>query len=177
MEIPSIIQTIQASAPAGWMRDSLKAMPFVEATHVLAAATVFGTILIVDLRLIGLRDHRRAFTRVSNEMLTFTWLAFALAVVTGLLMFAANASTYWVNTAFRFKMLFLVLAGLNMAIFQNLTFRNVTQWDQGSATPAAGRLAGFLSIAFWITVIFLARWIGFTKGYDFSVPDDVQLDF
>lgn len=178
MEIPSIIHAIQASAPAEWMRDSLKAMPIVEATHVLAAATVFGTILIVDLRLLGLRDHRRAFTRVSNEMLAFTWCAFALAVITGALMFAANASTYWINTAFRLKMLFLVLAGINMAVFQNLTFRSVTQWDSShAATPGAGRLAGFLSIAFWITVIFLARWIGFTKGYDFSVPQDVQFDF
>ncbi len=76
------------------MRTSVKAMPFVESIHVLAAATVFGTILIVDLRLLGLPNTRRPFTRISDEMLKLTWTAFALALVTGFLMFAANANTY-----------------------------------------------------------------------------------
>ena len=43
--------------------------------------------------------------------------------------------------------------------------------------PPAARAAGALSIIFWIGVIFLGRWIGFTKGYDFTIPDDVQFDF
>jgi hypothetical protein len=38
-------------------------------------------------------------------------------------------------------------------------------------------MAGALSILLWVSVIFLGRWIGFTKGYDFSIPEDVQLDF
>jgi hypothetical protein len=174
--VPEFIQAIQDSAVGEWMRTSLKAMPIVEATHVLAAATVFGTIFIVDLRLLGVRDGRRAFTRVSDELLRFTWCAFALAVVTGALMFAANAQTYYVNTAFRLKLVTILLAGINMAIFQHLTLKGVGQWDQGRA-PTAGRVAGALSILLWITVLFLARWIGFTKGYDFAVPDDPNIKF
>ena len=158
------------------MRSSLKAMPVVEAIHVLTAATVFGTILIVDLRLLGLRDARRAFTRISNELLRFTWVAFVIAVVTGVLMFAANAKTYYGNTAFRLKLATILLAGINMAIFQNLTFKGVHTWDQGGRAPTAARVAGALSILFWIAVIFFARWIGFTKGYNFSIPDNVNLD-
>ena len=172
-----LIQTLQESGPAEWMRTSVKAMPIVNSIHVLAAATVFGTILIVDLRLLGFRDARRAFTRVSNEMLRFTWLAFGVAVITGALMFVANAQTYYVNTAFRWKLVALVLAGINMAIFQHLTLRSVATWDHGVRPPLAGRIAGALSICFWIAVIFFARWIGFTKGFDFSVPEDVQFDF
>ncbi len=176
MTFPELIQLVQASGPAEWMRTSVKAMPIVESIHVLAAATVFGSILIVDLRLLGLRDASRAFTRVSNEMLRFTWAAFGLAVVTGALMFAANAQTYVVNTAFRLKLVALVLAGINMAIFQHLTFRGVAAWDQ-KHSPAAGRMAGALSILLWIAVIFFARWIGFTKGYDFGVPAGSEVNF
>jgi hypothetical protein len=176
MTFIEVIAAVQASGPAEWMRSSVKAMPIVEAIHVLAAATVFGSILIVDLRLLGFRDLRRAFTRVSDEMLKFTWIAFALAVVTGALMFAANAQTYVANTAFRFKLVALVLAGINMAIFQHLTFRGVAAWD-ASRAPTAGRVAGVLSILLWIAVIFFARWIGFTKGYDFGVPEDSGINF
>ena len=179
MDVPDFVNTLQATGAADWMRTSVKAMPIVEAAHVLAAATVFGTIFIVDLRLLGMRDRSRAFSRVSLEMLRYTWAAFALAVITGGLMFVANASTYYVNTAFRLKLLALVLAGVNMAIFQHLTLRSVVGWDREVRPPTAGRVAGALSILLWIAVIFFARWIGFTKGYDFGAPaeGDIQFQF
>ncbi len=177
MDFPSIIQTIQTSGPAEWLRTSVKAMPIVEAIHVLAAATVFGTIFIVDLRLLGLPDTKRPFTRVSDEMLRWTWFAFGIAVMAGLLMFAANAHTYVGNTAFRLKMLALLGAGVNMAIFQGITFRSVSRWDRNAPPPLAARLAGALSITLWVSVIFCARWIGFTKGYDFQIPQDSHINF
>jgi hypothetical protein len=177
MEFAGLVNDIQASAIGEWMRSSLKAMPVVEATHVLAATMVFGTVLIVDLRLLGIPNATRAFTRISDELLRLTWWAFGLAVVTGSLMFAANANTYVINTAFRLKMLALLAAGINMAIFQGATLRGVGGWDVGVAPPRAARLAGLLSILLWVTVIMLARWIGFTKGYNFVVPDDPNIKF
>jgi hypothetical protein len=176
MNFESVIDLIQSSALGEWMRTSVKAMPIVNSLHVLAAATVFGTILIVDLRLLGFPNTRRAFTRISDEMLRLTWTAFALALGTGGLMFAANAHTYVDNTAFQLKMLALIGAGVNMAIFQRITFRTVGVWDQ-SPTPRAARVAGAASILIWVTVIFLARWIGFTKGYDFTVPENINFEF
>jgi hypothetical protein len=159
------------------MRTSLKAMPVIESIHVLAAATVFGTILIVDLRLLGIPNTRRPFTRVSDEMLTLTWGGFLVALVTGVLMFTANAITYVSNTAFLCKMAALLLAGVNMAVFQLVTFRTVGAWNTDARSPTAARMAGMLSILVWLCVIFFARWIGFTKGYHFETPTDVNFNF
>ena len=178
MTLLSIVQSIQDSGIAEWMRTSVKAMPIVESIHVLAAATVFGTVFIVDLRLLGFPNLRRPFTRVSDEMLRLTWAAFFTALVTGALMFAANANTYFGNTAFRFKMLMLICAGINMAIFQLVTFRTVGTWDTDVKPPTPARVAGALSILVWLSVIFFARWIGFTKGYHFEPPPtDVNFSF
>ena len=177
MELAGLVQDIQASAVGEWMRSSLKAMPVVEALHVLAATTVFGTVLVVDLRLLGIPHAQRALTRVAHEMLGLTWCAFALSVVTGVLMFAANAHTYYGNTAFRLKLLALLCAGINMAIFEGITWRGVAAWDSGTPTPRAARAAGILSILLWVAVIVFARWIGFTKGYDFAVPNDPNIKF
>ena len=178
MSVPSLVQSIQDSGIAEWMRTSVKAMPIVESIHVLAAATVFGTIFIVDLRLLGFPNTKRPFTRVSDEMLRLTWGAFFTALVTGVLMFAANANTYYENTAFRCKMVALLLAGLNMMIFQLVTFRTVGSWNTDVKPPSAARVAGTLSILVWLTVIFFARWIGFTKGYHFEAPPtDVNFSF
>ena len=71
----------------------------------------------------------------------------------------------------------IVLAGINMLVFERITLKSVARWDQGVAAPPAARLAAALSIVLWVAVIFFGRWIGFTKGYDFSIPEDVQFDF
>lgn len=177
MDLAALFATIETSALAEWLRGSLKAIPVIEAVHVMAIATVFGTIFIVDLRLLGYPDTRRPFTRVSGELLRWTWGAFALAVVTGVLLFIPNATTYFNNTPFLFKMAALVLAGANMAVFHVFTLRTVAGWDRDVPVIPAARLAGILSIVIWTGVIFLGRWIGFTKGYDFGIPEDVDLNF
>jgi hypothetical protein len=173
---PSFVHAVEHSAVGDWMRNNILAMPLVEAAHVLCIAVVFGTILVVDLRLVGLFDRHRPVTRVADEMLRVTWLAFAGAVLTGALYFTANAGTYWFNTAFRFKMLAIVLAGVNMAVFQLHTYRDVAAWDSGPP-PRAARIAGALSILIWVAVVVLGRVIGFTKGYDFTAPTNVDFNF
>jgi hypothetical protein len=159
------------------MRVSLLSMPVVEAVHVLTAAIVFGTILIVDLRLLGFPNVRRAFTRIEHELLRYTWGAFIISVVTGILMFAANATTYYGNTAFRLKMLALLIAGANMAVFEFVTKRGVGGWDKDVSPAPAARFAGAASIVIWTAVTFIARWIAWTKGYNFAIPDNVNFDF
>jgi len=176
MDLVGLVQDIEASAVGEWMRTIVRAVPIVEAIHVMAIAVVFGTILVVDLRLLGLRDTKRPYTQVSRELLGWTWGAFVVAAVTGAMMFAANAMTYYENTPFRLKLLAIAAAGLNMLVFHFVTGRNVDDWDTERAAPAGGRVAGALSILIWTAVIVLGRWIGFTKGYDFSIPEDVDFD-
>ena len=176
MSVESILESIQGSALAEWMRDTNPAMQVVESTHVLAAVLVLGTVLIADLRLLGITDSRRAFTRIGRETLPLTWVAFALAVVTGSLMFTTSAHTYFGNTAFQLKALALLAAGLNMLLFQLLTARGMAAWDSGKP-PRAARIAGVVSLVLWAAVVLLGRWIGFTKGYDFTIPPGVELEF
>ena len=137
--------------------------PLVESFHVITMAIVAGTIFIVDTRLVGLTSLKLPFTYISARLLPWTWAAFACSVVTGTLMFMANAASYYENTPFRVKMALLVLAGLNMLYFQKVTFRTVSAWDSGRA-PSAARLAGFISIGLWCAVIGFGRWIGFVVG-------------
>jgi len=170
----SILESIQGSALAEWMRETNPAMQVAEATHVLAAVMLFGTVLIVDLRMLGLTDSPRSLTCVSRETLPLTWAAFALAVITGSLMFTTSAVTYFGNAAFQWKALALFGAGLNMLVFQFLTARSVAAWDLGKP-PRAARIAGLASLLLWAAVVLLGRWIGFTKGYDFSIPPGVEL--
>jgi hypothetical protein len=177
VDLTGLIELVQNSALSEWLRTSLKAMPIVEAVHVMAIATVFGTILLVDLRLLGYPSTARPFSRVHDELVRWTWGAFALAAVTGVLLFIVNAITYYNNTAFRLKLVAMLLAGINMAIFELFTAKTAPAWDKNVPPPSAARLAGALSIVLWVGVIFFGRWVGFTKGYDFAIPEDVEINF
>ena len=162
MGITDLLAWLEASSLATRIRDSLYLFPVIESFHVVGLAMVFGTIAIVDLRLLGLASARRPFTRVAADAMTWTWAAFALTVATGLLMFVTNASVYYHNLYFRLKMAMLVLAGINVAIFEVTSARSVGRWDTDRAAPRAGRVVAAASLVIWISVIFLGRWIGFT---------------
>ena len=137
--------------------------PLVESAHVITMALVAGTIFIVDTRLVGLTSTRLPFTYVSDRLLPWTWGAFGCSVLTGTLMFMANATGYYDNTPFRVKLVLLLLAGLNMLYFQSVVFRSVAAWD-AARPPAAARAAGTISICLWCGVIGFGRWIGFVIG-------------
>jgi hypothetical protein len=176
MSLQSLLEGIEGSALAEWMRVTNPAMQIVEATHVLAAVMVLGTVLIADLRLLGLADRHRSFTRLAGETLPLTWAAFSIAVITGSLMFTTSAVAYFDNTAFKLKAVALLAAGLNMLLFQLVTARSSGQWYAGQP-PRAARAAGLASLLLWAAVVLLGRWIGFTKGYDFTIPAGVELPF
>lgn len=176
MDFYQIFSGIEATGIATWVRESLYGLPIVNALHVISIALVFGTIFVVDLRLVGWQSVTRPFTNVAGDLLKWTWLGFAVALVTGLLMFSANATTFYVNTQFQLKLAAIALAGINMMVFELVTVRSVSQWDTDRTTPNAARFAGFASITLWVSVIVLGRWIGYSKGFNFDAPMDIDFD-
>jgi len=76
-------------------------------------------------------------------------------------MFSSKALTYYGNIPFRLKMICLLLAGINMALFHWLGTRRLEAWDHGRP-PLAAKLAGGASLLLWTTIVAAGRWIGFT---------------
>jgi hypothetical protein len=77
-------------------------------------------------------------------------------------MFTSAAAKYARDVPFRIKMVLLLLAGLNMLVFHHFTYRGVGAWDRDVPTPPAAKIAGGLSLLFWIGVVTCGRWVGFT---------------
>jgi hypothetical protein len=177
MDTAGILASLESSTLATTIRNSLYLFPVIESFHVLGLTLVFGTIAIVDLRLLGLASTRRPFSRIISDIMKWTWAAFVLTVATGVLMFITNANVYYQNFFFRTKMVMLALAGINMLIFESTTARMVHRWDKDTAAPRAGKTAAILSLVFWITIIFMGRWIGFTTSQaETTIDPGVNLD-
>jgi Family of unknown function (DUF6644) len=162
MTIADMLSFVESSQLAGKIRDSLYLFPLIESCHVLGLTMVFGTIAIIDLRLLGIASTRRSFRKIASDVLKWTWAAFGLTVVTGSLMFITNAGVYYHNFFFRTKMVLLVLAGINMLAFELTAARTMHRWDSDRAAPLAGRTVAAFSLLLWIAIIFLGRWTGFT---------------
>src|SRR5579863_9688340 len=164
MDIAAFLKSLEASGLATRIRDSLFLFPLIESTHVFGLALVFGTIAVIDLRLLGIASSQRSFQRMASDILKWTWAAFALTAVTGALMFITNAPVYYHNFYFRMKMLLLALTGINMLVFELTAGRTIYQWSAAPATPRAGKAVAALSLIMWIGVIFMGRLIGFTTS-------------
>jgi hypothetical protein len=134
--------------------------PLLESIHVLAIGLVVGTILMVDLRLLGLAALRYPASRVTRELVPWTWIGFVVAFITGFGMFMAGATRYVENPAFQIKFMLLPLAALNMVWFQFRTMRTISSWDDTNVLPTTAQLAGATSLLLWIGVLLAGRWTG-----------------
>jgi hypothetical protein len=161
----TIWQNIEYSGFGTTIAESLWMFPTIETVHVFAIVTVIGAIVIMDLRLLGVASMQKAVRALEHDTIPVTWIAFGVAVITGLLLFVSKASTYMANPYFLWKMGLLLLAGINMAVFHRLVSADVDRWGApGAPTPMAARLSAALSLGFWIVIPYCGRVIGFTLG-------------
>jgi hypothetical protein len=133
--------------------------PLLESIHVVAITMTVGSLLMLDLRLIGMTARSYAVSRMSKELLPWTWSAFVVSVVTGIGLFITRANHYAENPAFKLKAVALVLAGVNMALFHYGVFRTVSNWDT-STTPNIAKASAMVSLILWFGVILAGRWVG-----------------
>jgi hypothetical protein len=157
-----LVALLENSGLADNVRENDLLFPVVESIHVLAICLVVGSILVVDLRLLGLASTRWPVSRLTRAILPLTWIAFVVAVASGGLMFISNATKYLGNGFFVAKMILIGIAGLNMVVFHFVGARDLSKWDDQLRPPFSARLAGGLSLLLWVAVVACGRWIGFT---------------
>jgi len=157
-----LISYFENNALADSIRENDLLFPFIESVHVVAICLVVGSILAVDLRLLGLASVNRPVSRVTGGILPLTWGAFVVALTSGGLLFISNATKYLGNGFFVAKMFLIGAAGLNMVMFYMIGARNLSRWENDARLPLPARLAGGVSILLWIAVVTCGRWIGFT---------------
>ena len=164
MVLDSFWQSLDDSSVGQFVASSTWAFPTFETLHVISFVLVLGSIVVMDLRMLGLTATDYPLTKVSKDTLRLTWIAFVFSAIFGTLLFVSNASNYVNNPYFMRKMICMALAGVNMVVFEFVTWRNVKDWDTGAAIPTATKLAAALSLILWVLVVFFGRTVGFTLG-------------
>ena len=150
-----------AASPLGTaLRESVWLYPTVETIHIVGLALLFGSIVVVDLRLLGLRRNV-ALGPLLRFVLPVTLLSLLLVVPTGLLLFAAHATDLIGNRAFIVKMGLLFVAGINALMFHAGPYRSEIEARPGTMPRASTRVFAMVSIAAWVSIVVAGRLIAY----------------
>lgn len=152
---------IEGSALGLAMRQSLWLYPAVEVVHLAGIALLVGSILVLDLRLLGF-SRKLPARRLAAHVLPWSLGSFALILPSGLAMFVAHAGDLIASPVFALKMCLIFAAGVNAAVFHAGVFRGAAAWDVDAPPPAAARAAAALSLVLWLAVIACGRLLAYT---------------
>ncbi len=151
---------IESSALGQAMRQWLWLYPSVEIVHIAGIALLVGSIVLLDLRLLGFSRSLSA-RRLAAHTLPWSAGAFVLILPSGFLMFIAHAGDLIANPVFALKMCLIMAAGINAAVFHAGVFRGAAGWDVDVMPPLAARAAAALSLSLWISVIACGRLLAY----------------
>jgi hypothetical protein len=143
------------------IRESLWLFPAIETVHLLGMAVLVAAVAAFDLRLLGWTFRHSRVTDLALRLLPWAWAAFAVQVVTGVLLFSSEAVKIYGNPAFRLKLLLILLAGVQALLFQFTAYRHLPAWDNRNTLPFAAKLSGAVSLLLWIAIVAAGRFIGF----------------
>ena len=155
---------LEASGLGQAMRQWLWLYPSVEIIHIVGIGLLFGSIAVLDLRLLGF-SRSISVKRLAGHVLPWTAISFLLIIPSGLAMFTAHATEFVQSDVFVIKMLLILAAGVNAALFHTITFRTAEVWDSEEMRklppPPSARAAGVISLLLWISVIACGRLLAY----------------
>jgi len=120
-----------------------------EIVHYFSMFILVGTMAIVDLHVLGFLGRRREAGQLANQLYPWMWTSLALNFLSGFLMFAGSAASYYSNDIFYDKVILIVFAIIASVVVQ----QKVRKWDELPAMPAWGKFVAFVSIGLWIGAI------------------------
>lgn len=134
--------------------------PACETLHFMGLALLIGAVGILDLRMIGMA---RGLPIASvQRLMPWAVLGFVVNLITGVLFFVGEPQQYVKNIAFLMKMLFIVLAGVNVFLFYATGLhKRVDEMAPGGEAPVAARIVGAASLVLWIGVVYWGRMLPF----------------
>jgi hypothetical protein len=147
-----MLVAIEAWPLAAAVRHSLWAYPVLEVVHIAALGTLFGSLLLLDLRLFGF-GRAIDVPALGRYCVRVALVAFVFAACSGLLMLAARATELVENPVFQAKLALIALAGVNARLFHKR--RGLERHD------GVARLQGILSFTIWVGVISAGRFIAY----------------
>ena len=135
--------------------------PLMENLHFLGLSVMFGALLAVDLRVLGIAPNIPM--RGAMKLIPLILMAFGVNLLTGLAFVIANPYGYIFNLAFQWKIGLIFLAGVNALWFWIGEHARLVQLAEGEQADFPAKVIAGLSLVIWVTVIVLGRLIPYLE--------------
>lgn len=153
--IPHLLRWLETRGIGGAISGSTYLFPVIEVVHLMGLVLLLGSVIVIDLRLLGFGMRRQSVPQIANAVRPLTWLGIGLMLVSGTLLFLAEATKCYDNPSFRFKMAFLLLA----LLFQATVYPRII--SAGPIRPMWAKLTAVSSLVLWFGVGVGGRLIAF----------------
>jgi hypothetical protein len=155
------MEWLEATGISTTIREGTLYFPILDGLHLFGITFMFGSITMVDLRLLGWIFKRETVTDVFTQLIKWTWFGFGIVAISGVLLFVSEPVRCWTSPWFIAKMIFVGMGGANAMVFDLKTFKHVQNWNSQLSLPGPARFAGAASLIIWTTVITLGRFFAF----------------
>ena len=136
--------------------------PLCETLHYLGLSLLLGTVGLFDLRLLGIA--KGIAPRFIHRLIPWGVGGYVVNVLTGIVFFFGHPDQYFYNPAFRFKLAFMTLAGLNILLFYGTRlFDYMKSLAPGARVPLILKLVGGASLSLWLAVLVCGRLLTFYR--------------
>jgi hypothetical protein len=150
-------QWCEATALGHGIKESAWLFPVIEGVHLLGLAALGGTVLLVDLRMLGAGLRSRPIAELAREVRPWLLGSLVVMIVTGTALFLSESVKCYYSQAFWVK-----IATIPIAALFTLTVRQRVASGAGMDATATTRLVAIVSATLWFTVAAAGRWIGFS---------------
>jgi hypothetical protein len=145
---PSFIASLQKLGLAESIRGIIWAYPLIEILHIAGLLLVFGSILILNLRLMGLALKSESPKQMALGLAPLMWVGLVIQFISGPLLFITSSAKFYASGAFRLKLTALIVALIfHFTVVRKQALRD--DFQQGSA-----RVVGAVSMLIWLVVVF-----------------------
>jgi hypothetical protein len=157
---PEFWEAVEATALAQYVKESPWAYPALETVHLIGLGLLFGSIFAFDLRVLGV-NRDLPIAALGRHLLVWAWCGFLLNATSGVALFVSGAKEFAVNPALQIKLVLILFAGLNAALFQIRLKPEAFATGSAGPMPAGARAAAALSIVLWFSIILAGRMIAY----------------
>jgi hypothetical protein len=161
MHLINLFQWLNDSSFSVWLREGDWPFPIVETVHILGLSLSVGTIMWIDLRLLGLVTKRYRASEVVGQLEPWAIRGFGVMFISGLFLFLAEPMKCYSALSFRLKAIMLVLSGLNVLYFHAKVNPHLVEWEKAAVLPWRPRMVGLVSLVLWFGIIIAGRWTAY----------------
>jgi hypothetical protein len=162
--LASVIAESQAQEAAVYLLGNVPGLPpIAQSLHILGIAVVMGSIVMVDLKFLGLAVPSQNVSEMIRRLMPWTWWALLLNAVTGLLFVVARPNRYFFNPVVGWKFSMLIPAVALAFVVYRLATQETGYWEQSSGRRLSARVIAAVSLVLWVGVVLAGRWIAYSE--------------